>query len=274
MLALSWVAAFVGCFGYGISSVLQSIGARRVDHDAGLGGLALIVRQVPYLLGLGLDAIAFGATVVALQQLPLFLVQSIVAASVGITAVIASFRGAKLAGRDWAALGVLGLGLILLSVTAMPAAAARISLVADWVILAGVVVPLVVGLIGMRLPGPRSAVTLSVSAGLGFTGVAVASRGISADGWGGAHGYEVVADPLLYGIVVHGVVAIGFFTLALQRGTVTTVSAITFVIEVVVPSIIGLSLFGDVIDSRLAFLAAAGFVLAIAGTLSLSRFAA
>ena len=273
MLAVSWAAAFVACLGYGVSSVLQSIGARRVDDDAGLSGLALIVRQVPYLLGLGLDALAFVATVVALQQLPLFLVQSIVAASVGITAVIASLRGAKLAGRDWAALGVLGLGLILLSVTAMPAAAARISLIADWVILVAVVVPLVVGLIGIRLRGHRSAVTLSVAAGLGFTGVAVASRGISAD-WGGADWYAVLVDPLLYAIVVHGVVAICFFTLALQRGAVTTVSAITFVIEVVVPSVVGVSLFGDVIDSRLAFLAAAGFLLAIAGTVSLSRFAA
>jgi drug/metabolite transporter (DMT)-like permease len=268
VLIVSWVAAVVACLGYGVSSVLQSVGAQQVD-DGGLSGLASILRQVPYLLGLGLDAVAFVANVVALQQLPLFVVQSVVAASVGVTAVIASVRGARLARRDWVSLGVLGLGLILLSVTAAPAAASRISLTADWVIVTCAVLPLVVGLIGTRLSEHRSAVVMSVAAGLGFTGVAVASRGISADGLD----WDLLRNPLLYAIVLYGAIAIPFFTLALQRGSVTVVSALTFVIEVVAPSVLGLALFGDAIEPRFVAIAVAGFVLAIAGTISLSRFA-
>lgn len=264
---VSWAAAIVACLGYGVATVLESVGAKRVAAAAGLTGLALVVRQLPYLAGCGLDLVAFGANVVALQQLPLFLVQSIVAASVGVTAVIAHLRGSRLTGRDWASLAVLGLGLVLLSVTAVPGAATRISLVADVVILVCALVPLGVGLIGLRLSGPPAPVVLSVAAGLGFTGVAIAARGIDAgQGWG------LLLDPLLYAILGHGAIAMVFFTVALQRGNVTTVTAITFVIEVVAPSLIGIGLFGDTVAPELRVLAGAGFLLAIAGTVWLSRF--
>ena len=99
----------------------------------------------------------------------------------------------------------------------------------------------------------------------------IGARRVDADA--GLSGLSLVVRqvPYLLGLALD---AIAFFTLALQRGAVTTVSAITFVVEVVVPSIVGLSLFGDVIDPPLAFLTVAGLVLAIAGTVSLSRFAA
>ena len=268
MLVVSWVAAVVACVGYGVATVLESVGAQRAAQVVGLTGLALVVKQLPYVLGLGLDGIAFCANVVALQQLPLFLVQSIVAASVGVTALIAHLRGAKLAGRDWASLGVLGLGLVLLSVTAVPGAATRISGVADGIIVACAIVPLVVGLIGMQLTGPPSPVVLSVAAGLGFTGVAVAARGLDVD----SLGWSLLLDPLLYAIAIHGVIAMAFFTVALQRGQVTTVTAITFVIEVIAPSLIGIGLFGDTVEPQFRVVAGAGFFLAIAGTVWLSRF--
>lgn len=268
MLVVSWLAAVVACVGYGVASVLESVGARRAAQITGLTGLALVVRQAPYVAGLALDGVAFAANVVALNELPLFLVQPIVAASVGVTAVVAWLRGAALAARDWIALAVLGIGLVLLSATAVPSAAARLSLVEEWIILLTAVVPLGVGLAGMRLAGHRSAVVLSVAAGLGFTGVAVAARGLGAYGFG----LPVLGDPLLYAVLVHGALAIAFFTVALQRGSVTTVAAVTFVLEVVAPSLIGLALFGDPIEPGLLGWAILGFVLTIAGTVSLSRF--
>ena len=93
LLALSWVAAFIACLGYGVGSVLQSVGARRTAAATGLTGLGRILGQLPYLLGLALDGVAFLAQVVALQRLPLFLVQSVLVASVGVTAVIAGAPG-------------------------------------------------------------------------------------------------------------------------------------------------------------------------------------
>ena len=72
---------------------------------------------------------------------------------------------------------VLGAGLVLLCVTADPRPAAPLPHVAEWVLLAATVVPLAVGLVGFRLTGRSSAVILAGAAGLGWTGVALASRG-------------------------------------------------------------------------------------------------
>ena len=269
MLLVSWIAAVVACLAYGVATVLQSVGARRAATATGVGGVVGIVTQLPYLVGLGLDGLGFLGNVVALRQLPLFLVEAIVAGSVGVTAVIAALRGEKLGGRDWAALGVLGLGLVLLSLSAAPAEASATSLGRDWLILGCTLLPLAVGLVGYRTAGPSSVVLLAVAAGLGFGGVAVASRAMGAD----PIAWDLLLSPLLWAIIGYGALAVGFFGVALQRGKITVVAAVTFVIEVIVPSALGLAFFGDAIaDGRLPY-AVTGFVLAIGGTIALSRFA-
>ncbi|HET9648238.1 MAG TPA: hypothetical protein VFP34_08400 [Microlunatus sp.] len=269
MIVVSWIAALVSCLGYGSASVLQSVGARRVATATGVGGVAAILVQAPYLLGLGLDGIAFLANVIALRELPLFLVQTVLSASIGVTAVLAFLRGAPFARRDWASLGVLAIGLVFLGVSATPEAATGLSLVADWIILGSAVVPLAVLLAGLRLPERPSGLTLAAASGLGFTGVAVASRGLSVD----RIGLGLLAEPLLWAVVVHGAIAMAAFALALQRGAVTVVNAITFVIEMIVPSAVGIWLLGDHVRPGFEAYAVIGFLLAVAGTISLTRFA-
>lgn len=269
MLALSWVAAILACLGYGVGSVLQAVGARRTAHVAGLSSLALILVQLPYLFGLVGDGLAFLANIVALQQLPLFLVQSIVTASVGVTAVIAHFRGERLRWPSWLSLAVLGGGLVIMVLTANPAGAVSISILAQWIILASVVVPVTLGLIGLRLSKRYSALVLAAAAGLAWTAVALASRGISAN----QIGLDLLGRPLLWTIVVQGVVGGVFFALALQRGSVTAVTAMTFVLEMIIPSVLGLVLFGDTVEAGTEIFAILGFLMAVGGTVSVMRFA-
>ena len=269
MLALSWMAAVVACLGYGAGSVLQAVGARRTAGVVGLSGFALIVQQLPYLVGLGADGVAFLANVVALQQLPLFLVQAVLTASVGVTAVIAAFRGERLTRKDWISLAVLGTGLVLLSLTAVSGRAVGISRPAQWSVLASVVVPVVVGAIGLRLRGRRSSMTLATAAGLSWTAVAIASRGLNIDGFD----LGLLTSPLLWTIAAQGVLGAVWFALALQRGSVTAVTAVTFVLELVIPSAFGLWLFKDTVGAGQAPVAVAGFGLAVGGTIALMRFA-
>ena len=269
MLALSWVAAFVACLGYGVGSVLQSVGAKRTAEVTGLTGITRILRQLPYLLGLGLDGVAFLGNVVALQRLPLFLVQSVLVGSVGVTAVIAALRGQKLDGKDWGSLGALGAGLVLLCVTADPRPAVPLALPGQWVLLVATVIPVALGLVGFRLRGRVSAAVLAASAGLAWTGVALASRAFSAE----PLAWSALAHPLVWTVVVQGLLGTAFFALALQRGDVTTVTAVTFMLELLVPSLLGLWLFGDGVLPHQAPLAVVGFVLAVGGTVSLVRFA-
>ncbi len=84
--------AVAAALAYGSASVLQSIGIRRAGaKGVGASGLAGLKGQPLYFIGLALDGAGFFAMVVALQFLPLFLVQAVVAASVGVIAGIAAW---------------------------------------------------------------------------------------------------------------------------------------------------------------------------------------
>lgn len=273
VLVVCWVAAVVACLGYGVASVLQSIGANRPTDRVGttlrFGAVAAILTQLPYLVGLGLDGVAFVANVIALQQLPLYLVQAVVNASVGITALVAWRRGQPINPTQWISLAGLGLGLSLLAVSSGPETSARLGESAQWLILAAGVVPLGLAMVGLRLTGRSRPTVLALAAGLAFTGVAVASRALVVpDRWP-----ELLGSPLLWTILVHGALGMVLFAVALQRGAVTAVTAITFVIELIIPTAIGLALLGDTVPPALAPLAVVGFLLTLAATVVLARFA-
>ena len=87
--ALLGAFAASGCYGTG--SVLQAVAARREAATEGLDPRLLLrlVRSWPYLLGLALDGVGFLLSIVALQTLPLFAVQSIVASFLAVAAVVA-----------------------------------------------------------------------------------------------------------------------------------------------------------------------------------------
>jgi len=268
VVLLSWAAAVLACLGYGVASVLQSAGARRAAGATGAAGLALVLVQLPYLAGLAADGVAFAANVLALRELPLFLVQAVMTASVGVTAAVAALRGERLRARDWTALAVLGAGLVLLGVTATPGSAGAPGRAVQDGLLVSPVLPLLAGVLGVRLRPRSASLVLAAAAGLAWSGVALASRGLSAHdlGWG------LVAQPLLWVVLVQGAIGTVCFALALQRGAVTPVTAVTFATEMVVPSLLGLWLFGDGVAAAGRPWAVLGFLLAVTGTAALSRF--
>ncbi len=261
--------ALAAALAYGAASVLQSVAARRAERRGGLdpGLLLRLAGSVPYVGGLALDGFAFLASVVALRTLPLFLVQAAVASSIGVTAVLATVLGARLRGREVAALAVLGAGLVLLAVAAQPEPAAAMPAEVRWLLLALLVPLAALGWGAARRADAGSAPALAVLAGAAFSVVAISARGLP----GSLHPLQLAADPLLWTIVGGGTLGMLLFTLALQRGTVTTVTAVTFAVDTVVPALVGLALLHDAARPGLAPVAAAGFVLALAGALSLAR---
>jgi drug/metabolite transporter (DMT)-like permease len=216
--------------------------------------------------GLALDLTAFVASLVALRTLPLFFVQSAVASSVGVTAVIAAAIGVRLTGRETASLVVLGAGLLLLASSAQPEQGTPLALGVRWALLATVVVVGTAGALAARGSGRSSAPALAVLAGLAFTVVAVSARSLTVP----SPLWHALADPGTWAIVALGVLGMLLFTTALQRGSVTSVTALTFAVETIVPAGIGLAFLGDTTRPGFALAAAVGFVLTIAGTLGLA----
>jgi drug/metabolite transporter (DMT)-like permease len=267
-MVLGMACALFAALGYGCASVLQSIAARRTESGSGLDPRLLVrlARSAPYVSGLALDLAAFVGSLVALRTLPLFFVQSAVAASVGVTAVISAATGVRLSRREISSLVVLGAGLLLLASSAQPEQGTPLAPGIRWGLLASVMVLGGAGMLAARGHGRSSAPALAVLAGLSFTVVAVAARSLSMPG----PPWQLLADPGLWAIVTLGLLGMLLFTTALQRGSVTSVTALTFAVETIVPAGVGLAFLGDMTRPGFALIAAVGFVLTITGTLALA----
>ena len=268
-MALGMACALFAALGYGSASVLQSVAARKAESSPGLDPRLLVrlAGSVPYVSGLGLDFAAFLASLVALRTMPLFFVQSAVAASVGVTAVIAAAIGVHLHRREITSLVVLGTGLLLLAASAQPDQGAPLNLGVRWGLLVVVVVLGAAGVLAGRRAGPSSAHLLAVLGGLAFTVVAVTARSLIVP----SPLWHLLADPGLWAILAAGSLGMLLFTTALQRGSVTTATALTFAVETIVPAGVGLAFLGDSTRPGFALVAAVGFVLTIAGTVALSK---
>ena len=169
--------AALGCaICYGVGSILEDISAKPAAARVGLGmkGVRAAMAQLPYLAGLGLDAVGWILSLLALQRLALFAVQAAVASSVAVTVILAAFvLHERISRRQLGALITLGVGLILLAASAAPDSAASISTATEVVLLVGVLVVGAAGLATMRLRGSNGAGTLGALSGLAFGGTMI-----------------------------------------------------------------------------------------------------
>ncbi len=269
-MLLAYLAAFGCAVSYGVGSVLQDMGAKsqKATDSLDAKGLMKVATQLPYMIGLGLDGFGFVLSLVALQFLPLFAVQAISAGSIGVTVLLAAVVLKSLPSRNQVGcLVLLGVGLLLLALTAAPDDPRKVSgafTVGMWISVG------VVGAMGVLAPriarGDRGAALLGAISGLGYGGTAICARAIEADGslW------KALTEPLTYALILFGALGVVLFTSALQRGSVTVATACQYAAEVIVPSIIGLIWLGDRARNGQSVLAAAGFVLTLVAAVVLA----
>ena len=260
----------VAAIAYGTATVLQAIGVQRMAAIP--DGAALWTRLVAgrlYAFGLILDVLGFLASVASLRTLPLFLVESAVASSVAVTAVLAVLvLDLRLRHAEITALAVIGVGLVLLAVSAEPGPAHHAGAVAGWVLLGTVALVALMLLIGLRdANSARASLILATAAGAGYGLVGIAARALEVrHPW-----WRTAADPVLWALLAQGALAVIAYGFALHRGRVTTVAAITMVVETVFPAIVGLVFLGDAVRDHLTLLAVIGFVATLAGSLALAN---
>ena len=104
---------------------------------------------------------------------------TLVASSVGVTAINAAAIGVRLRSREVASLIVLAAGLLMLDMSAQPEQGEPIALSYRWALLASVVLLGAAGVIAARHGGRPSAPALALLAGLAFTAVAVSARSLT-----------------------------------------------------------------------------------------------
>jgi hypothetical protein len=272
VMSASWVFLAAMIVAYGVANLLQSIAAARTHlHTAFSPRLLLrLGRHKIYLVGLVCQFSGFLLAFLARKDLPLFLVQSAVAAGLGVTTLLGVLiLKWKLPTSEVALLVVLSAGLAGLVLAAKPAPSRQLGMAGD-VGLAAVLLAIgVAGFFAVRLHGAPGSVALGSLAGLAFASAAVASRPLA-----GVHSvHEFVTDPLLYLLIAHSIVGQLLLGMAMQRGSTTAAVAAMDAAGAVPAAVVGLLLLGDEIHSGREWLAGLGFLMTLIAVIGLSFYA-
>ena len=276
MLA-SLTAALVAALFYGIASVMQSVAAHEASNrkpqvaDAGgvdPGLLPRMLRQWRFVVSLCLDALGFVAQLIALQRLPLFAVQAIVAANLAVTAVVASLViKVRLSWREWLAVTGVVAGVGLLGSSAGPEGASQAGVMFKLALIVAIAALGLIGLAAARLRDPARTLALGLVAGFGYGVIGIAARVLN-----GFEPLTLLRDPAAYAVAAAGIVSFVFYATALEGGSVTVATAAVVLAETLPPAIIGVIFLGDTTRHGLAPVAVIGFAVAVASALALARF--
>jgi hypothetical protein len=246
MTPAAWGALGIAVFGaisYAAGSILQAIGARRST------GTVRTLGHPVYLLGVGFDILSWAGSMVALRELAVYQVQSVLAGSLAITVVMARvFLGSRVRRRDAFAVVITVAALAVLAMSAGPqepvAASARLRIG----FCAAAAATVLLGWIAAKFTPPGVVAGLS---GLAFGGAALAGRALALPDHPTRHlaatGLAIVTEPLTAALLTFAAAGMLLYTHALQHGQVGPVTAVLWIGEVVAPSAVGLMLLGDTV---------------------------
>ena len=256
-MILSLVAALAAAVGYGVSTIMQAV-ATRSTH-----GLAAVTTPL-VVAALLVDGLAWLLSLVALDRLPLFLVQAVLAGSVVVVVLLARwFLGARLRRVDVVAVVAVVLALVVIGAAGgeQPPTAPPAGFVA--VLVTGSVLLALATVLLYRSGSSRA---LSVAAGLGYSVAALGART--------AHAADdllgTVLQPVAVAVVLGGVVGAVAYLRALEQGRVGGTAATASVLEVVVPGGIGVAVLGDVVRDGWAVPAVLALAVALAACVVLA----
>ena len=230
-MVVAWASALLAALGYGVASVLQAVGSARAEGPK-------VLAQPLYVAGLACDGLAWLASLVALRQLPRFLVQSVLTASVGVTVVLARvFLGTRLRPRDVGSIVVMVAALGGLAAAFPPAAATARTGITAWFLVALLLLAL-----GTVAAYPRGgSLLLALLAGTGFAGAAVTARALDLSaGWA-----SLVGQPLAWSVLGFGVLGTVAYARSLERGPVGPATAVLWSVESVLAGVVGVLVLGD-----------------------------
>jgi drug/metabolite transporter (DMT)-like permease len=259
---------------YGTATVLQAAATRSVDagSDSGVDPALLLraLRQWRYLVGVGLDGLGFLLQIAALRLVPIYVVAAAIAASLAVTAIVAAWvLSTRLSTMEWGAVAVVCGSLAMLGVAAGPEGSGHGPPGLGWALLVVAAVVFGAGAAAGRLGDRSRALVLGLGAGAGFGVDEIAVRLIDTIDPTKASFY---ANPAVYALVAGGAAGFLLLTSALSRGSVTTAVAGMVIGETVGPALVGVAWLGDRTRDGLGWMVVAGFVIAVAAALALSRF--
>jgi drug/metabolite transporter (DMT)-like permease len=263
-------AALTAAVLYGVASILQAVGARRVSSSSGLSTTTLVrlLRQPAFLAALGTTMFGFLFHLVAVRTLPLFLAQTGIAVSLVVTALLAvRLFGDQLSRKEWTAVGAVVVGLVLLSASAGDTGTERAGHGLTVGLFATLVGMVIIGLIASRFHGIASTAVLGLLGGLGYAVVGISARILPDFSIG-----DLLTSPATYSLGLGGGLAFFLYSLALQRGAVTAATTPLIATQTVTPAVVGVLLLGDSVRPGWWPGAVLGFLITGAAAIVLVRF--
>ncbi len=273
-LALGLGSALAAAVLFGIASILQAVGSRKVptqsefDPRRFAGFVVALLRQPAFLGALALQLAGFGLHFVALRLLPLYLAQAGIAVSLVVTALLATrLMSDQLSIVEWSAVIAVVVGLGLLAVSAGDAGPNVEHHGLTIGVIVGLLVIAVLGALASRSQHGISTALLGMLSGLGYAGVAISAR-LLQDGSIG----ELLRSPTAYTLPLSGALAFILYSLALQRGSVTLATTPMIALQTITPAVVGVVVLSDAVRAGWWPLALVGFLLSAAGSVVLVRF--
>ena len=246
-MVLGLGAALVAAVLYGVASILQAIGARKVQSSEGFDPkiVILLLRQPAFLSALLMTLFGFLFHLYAVRTVPLFLAQTGIAVSLVVTALLAvRLFGDHLSRIEWTAIGGVVVGLVLLSASAGETGTDRGS---HWLAVSLFVVLALMAVFGFaasRYQGIVATAILGLLGGFGYATVAISSRLLPDFGIG-----DLLSSPATYTLGLGGGLAFLLYSLALQRGSAIAATTPLISTQTVTPAVVGIALLGDTVRS-------------------------
>ncbi len=265
-LALALLCAFGCAICYGSTVVLQKDSADEEAKALSLhvGLLVRLLHRRRYLFSVVLDGAAWILTLIAVHNLPLLVVQPIIAFSVVVTALIEAFFLHKRLGREvFLAMAFIVAGLSLLAISAKPETSAPLGGVAKLVI---VLLPAALALIGatyVKLENGTATTVLAAVAGLAFGATAIVGRILDFN----QPLLHLVISPVFISLVADSIIGTLTLAIALQRHHASVVNAVMMTFETVAPITFGIIFLADRPRHGYWVMAAIGAGVAVAGSL-------
>ncbi|MFI1993707.1 hypothetical protein [Actinoplanes sp. NPDC020271] len=241
-----WFALGIAVFGslcYAAGSILQAVGARRSTGAVSTLGHPL------YLIGIALDMMAWLGSMVALRELAVYLVESVLAGSLAITAFAAwAFLGSKLRRRDVAAIVVTILALAGLAMSAGQQHVVAASLTLRLFFVGALVIVLFLGFAATKIGSPGLIASIG-GLSVGFAALGGRALHLPDDEMTtvGSAAMTIFSEPLTYVLLVFAANGMIMYANALQGGDVGRVTAVHWTFEVIAPSVIALTVLGDTV---------------------------
>lgn len=257
-VAVGLIAALL----FGVGAVVQAHAVRHLDVSP-LNPVTFVVRSVRdplTMLVVVAYLIGFALHVVAIWLLPLYLAQATIAMSLPITALASRAVTERLTSANWAAIGVVTLGLVLLAIGSGEVGTVVTNASFVLAVWAGVALLALASWWSARLGGG----VVGALAGLGYAGSAVAVRGVGSS-------VEALVAVVALAIPAYSLLAFWLYSIGMHRTAVSSTTAPLIVTQTFVPAAIGVLFLGDGVRTGWAAAVIVGLVLSTAGAVWLSR---